>query len=163
MQITLNAVRIYGSAAYQGTTPGQQPALLTIPVGTYELDASTRTQGNATIYLGPPVPWVQEASRIRRAIGTFSLEWLRGTPFPTDPDAAIASAIAQPDAAATWQDTWYVTLVVAQDVDVPTSDLLDKQYVWFVSQPYDRARTFLQLASPYLDRLALLSSTIFTS
>src|SRR5258706_13161578 len=43
MQITLNAVRIYGSAAYQGTTPGQQPALLTIPVGTYELDASTRT------------------------------------------------------------------------------------------------------------------------
>ena len=159
MQVTLNAVRVYGSAAYLGTTPEQQPALLTIPVGTYVLD-TTGTQGNATIYLGPPVPWVREASLIRRAIGHFNLEWFRGSPFPTDPDAAIAAAIAQPDAAATWQDSWYVTLVLAQDVDVPTSAFLDKQYVWFVDDPFDRAQKFLQLASALLDRLALLSSTI---
>jgi len=159
MQVTLNAVRVYGSAAYRGTTPEQQPALLTIPVGAYVLDTAG-TQGNATIYLGLPVPWIQEASRIRRAIGHFILELFRGSPFPTDPDAAIAAAIAQPDAAAPWQDSWYVTLVLAQDVDVPTSALLDKQYVWLGDEPFDRARTFLRLAAPYLDRLALLSSTI---
>jgi len=112
MQVTLNAVRVYGSAAYRGTTPELQPAVLTIPVGAYVLDTAG-TQGNATIYLGPPVPWIQEASRIRRAIGHFFLELFRGIPFPTDPDAAIAAAIAQPDAAAPWQDSWYVTLVLA--------------------------------------------------
>lgn len=157
MLVTQKAVRVYKSAAYSGAGPNEEP----ITMGSFLLDESA-VPARAVLYLGNAVSWVQEASRIRQVVGNLILNWLRGVPVPQDIDSAIEKALPDAEATERWQDGWYVTIVVEQDFDVQDDAVAHKQFVWLSDDYFERARRFKVAASPYLDRFALVASTVIS-
>lgn len=161
VQVTLKAVRVYGSAAYKNDVAQSELPTHLITLDPYRID-DAGNQGRALIYLGSPVLWVKEASRIRQAIGYIVLNWFRGISVQSDSDTAINQALQELDFTKQWQDSWYVTIVLDQDVDFPDEAILNNEHVWLDSNPnaYEQADNFERVAVPHLDRLAVLASTV---
>jgi len=162
MIVTQQAVRVYASAAYtdEHNTPrldllGGQPVEIT----PYLLDGSG-AYGRAKVYLGAPVPAIVEGSLIRQAIGYKLLEWFTGQPLRGDPERMIDDGLAEIDATKQWQADWYLTIIVEQDVEISDEHSVDNKYVWFVDDTYERGRSFLDVASPHIDRIATLAATV---
>ena len=160
MKITQKAVRVYESRAYVATSPDQE-----LPNAPITLEPITLDSGGTpvrSVYLGEIPQWILDARQIRQALGYLFLNWFRGISITLDSDSAIADALTQIQPMP-HDDAWYVTVVVAQDFDVPDETINDNQYVWFVDDTFGRADSFQMVASPYIDRLALLASTVMTS
>ncbi len=160
-QVTQHAVRVYGSSAYKDHNSQGEQQTQQIALDPYSLN-DFGTQGRALMYLGTPPAWVKEASALRRIMGRMFLGWLTGTPVPENSDKGIAEALQVFDTTQQWQDIWYVTLVIEQDIIVPDTAIIDNEYMWLDGDipVYAMAEKFQQITSPHLDRLATLASTI---
>jgi hypothetical protein len=162
-QVIQRAVRVYGSAAYKDHNSQGELQTQQITLDPYLLD-DLGTQGRALVYIGAPVAWVKEASALRRVMGHMFLSWFTGTPVPADSEKGIAEALRQFDTTQQWEDIWYVTLVIEQDIMVPDTAIIDNTFMWLDGDVpvYTMAEKFQQITLPHLDRLATLASTIIS-
>jgi hypothetical protein len=157
MKATQKAVRVYASNAYATPSPDQQQSSSPIVLEPFPLN-DEGAQGRALIYFGSSVDWIKKALAIRQAVGTIGLNWLSGVSLDHDPDEAIRAALAQNEADQTWQNAFYLTIVVEHDIEAPDSNLIKRDFLW-LDPRFEQASQFEQIASPHLERLAALVST----
>lgn len=161
MRVTQQAVRAYRSSAYFADQ--QIPRLdplggRPVVIDPYPLIGQA---GRAKLYLGAPAPEIVDANRVRLALSGPLLEALTGgQPLDPDIDRVIEDALARLDTSESGETDWYLTLIVEQDIDVPDSLLIARRYYWFADDLFARTRAFRAVATPELDMLALLATTV---
>lgn len=158
MNVTLRAVRVYGSASRYGSQPQLDPLGGPITLEDYpRLENGPRHR--ALVFLGAPVEPIMQATRVRMAVGHVLMNWLQGEPLPTDADAAIEFALQQVDAPSQW--AWYITIVIDREVEIEDRLINSNKYIWLEGEyVYRLEDEFAAFATPYIDRIATYIATV---
>lgn len=154
MQITLQAVRVYGSKSQYGSVPWSSPRDTPVIVDGYPSPTDS-----SLVLLGARPDDIFRAIELGYALGEAILRGTSGVAR----ESFIRQKLEQENTSIPANDEycWYVTIVIQRKIEVAGDKLSDHEYIWVepaaISEPVIGFRTD---ATPHLDQLAFFASTV---
>ncbi|MDP9354961.1 MAG: hypothetical protein M3Q71_09700 [Chloroflexota bacterium] len=162
MKVTLQAVRVYGSASRYGDTARTSPLDGPLVMNDFPL-VGERTW----LLLGVAPESIFQAMKVRRALGRLGLDSLLGSVPATMAEKIerleqyVAEAADAGDFPSASKFEWFITFAVEREVEIEEANLGENPYLWIdpnLAASFKDA--LLEHASPYLDLLSTYVSTV---
>jgi hypothetical protein len=154
MQLKLICARVYATDDQYGDVPRQRP-----PGAPLTFVDFPRAGEEITVDLGAVPGEIVEANRVRRAIGAAMLGACGGGGETLTLQERVDRASAERRGSELEERNWYVTLALSRVIDVPADEVADVDFA-FLTEPFRVADDFTAYATPHLDVVATIASTI---
>ncbi|HEV7746395.1 MAG TPA: hypothetical protein VGO56_15470 [Pyrinomonadaceae bacterium] len=156
----MHAVRVYGSDSSFGQEPQQNPYSGPIALQNFPVEGEV-----AEVLLGEPPKLMFEAHRRKTALANIRLDMTFGGGMQiTDDDAfndAIRDQLANEQTVPTIRNcSWYITISIQREIEVDDELIVANGYPLVRIPETIRFREFRQYASPYINHVASIVSTV---